>query len=461
MKEKSILLIGDRKFIDYLQSSLSNQQLYSSTTTCLNHAAELLKENFFPVVVCSTPYGNYSLDSLLDYLKEYSPKSNIIYISDEIQIHKIVDLVKKGLFNCLKKPFLIEELISQIRDGLLQKGNENKISSTQKANKSTITLPNYVKGQSPQAQAMYNQIQLVAPTNFNVIIYGETGTGKESVAQRLIAARGDNSPFVPIDCGCLSKELAPSVLFGHEKGAFTGAQHAKKGAFEQANNGTLFLDEIGNLDYEIQTYLLRAIQERKVRKVGGEKEIPVNVRIIVASNENLAKKVRKGEFREDLFHRLNEFEITIPPLRERREDLILFINRFISDGNTELNKNVLGIDKEGLQILQRYNWPGNIRELKNIIRRACLLTTDGNFITKQVLPQEMVKYDEYKTVFRSTGEFIAVQSTQSLKNLVERTEIDMIMEVLQKVNFNKTKAAALLNMDRKTIYNKLKKLHRN
>lgn len=458
MKEKSILLIGERKFIDYLQKSLYSHQLYAMSTPCLDHAAELLKEKFYPIVVCSIPHGNYSPESLLDYLKEYSPDSNIIYISEDIQLTKVINLVKNGLYYFIKKPFLIEDLITHIEKGLSNEETKDKVTQSPKKSNLDSKLPNYVKGQSQPAKTMYSQIQLVAPTNFNVIIYGETGTGKESVAQRLITARGDNSPFVAIDCGCLSKELAASVLFGHEKGAFTGAQTVKKGAFEQANGGTLFLDEIGNLDYEIQTYLLRAIQERKIRKVGGEKEIPVNVRIIVASNENLGEKVKKGEFREDLFHRLNEFEITIPPLRERAEDLELFINHFIHEGNTELGKNIKGIDKETLKLLQMYNWPGNIRELKNIIRRASLLTPDGSLITKKIIPQEITEYTELPKEIPTESDFVPASSTQYLKKFIEKTEIETILDVLQKVNYNKTKAAALLNMDRKTIYNKLKKI---
>lgn len=453
----SILLIGDKQFVAYLKVSLSNHNLKAVPTVSLNQAAELLETNFYKVIVCALPHGEHTNDSLLDYLKQNSPDSNIIFIADEICVSEAIELARTGLFTCIKKPFLIENLVEKVKDALDSHPGE-KVSAEREIKKPAITHK-YVSGVSQKAQEMYSQIRLVAPTNFNVIIYGETGTGKESVAQRLMAARGDNSPFAAVDCGCLSKELAGSELFGHEKGSFTGASTARKGAFEQAHNGTLFLDEIGNLDYEIQTYLLRVIQERKIRKVGGDKEIKINVRIVVASNENLAEKVVKGEFREDLYHRLNEFEISIPPLRERPEDLELFIDHFIHKSNSELNKNVLGVNDEAFKFLKNYDWPGNIRELQNIIRRACLLTTTDTFISKNELPEELVSSaPPLPHHVKINGDMdLKLRTTHYLKKMVENAELEQIMDVLRKVNFNKTKAASLLNIDRKTLYNKLKR----
>lgn len=310
---------------------------------------------------------------------------------------------------------------------------------------------NYVRGVSEVAGEMYHQIDLVGPTSFSVIIYGETGTGKEAVAHR-VARSGDVSgkaPYIPVDCGCLSKELALSELFGHEKGSFTGALSQKTGAFELANNGTLFLDEIGNLDYEVQGYLLRAIQERKIRRLGGSQEISINTRIIVASNENLAEAVQKGKFREDLYHRLNEFEIIVPPLRSRPEDLPLFIDYFITDTNLELDKMIKVPDPTALDLMQKYHWPGNIRELRNVVRRACLLTPDGCAISAKELPEEITKY----------AAVAAACYTQALPVKARDITISKIKEALKTVNYNKTKAAKLLGIDRKTLYNKLNALH--
>lgn len=454
----SILLIGDRRFVDYLQASLSNNQINTNITESLEKAKELFQKNTYKVVICSFPFGNFTIgEDLLLFLKEHSPSSHHIFIAEDIRVYKAIELVKKGLFTCIKKPFLIENLVYNINLAL---SDENVSSPDEPAvKKSPPPLGGYVMGTSRPAQNMYEQINLVGPTNFNVIIYGETGTGKESVAQRLMLARGDNSPYVPVDCGCLSRELAASELFGHEKGSFTGAAQIKKGAFELAHKGTLFLDEIGNLDYEVQTYLLRAIQERKIRKVGGEKDISVDVRIVVASNENLSEKVKKGEFREDLYHRLNEFEIVIPPLRDRQEDLKLFIDHFIKEVNADLNKNILGIDEETHQVLTDYNWPGNIRELKNTIRRASLFTASNQFITKKNLPPEFqFNTSTLQAIEPHQPAGTESHSTHYLKGLMEKAEIEQIMNVLKKVNYNKTKAANLLNMDRKTLYNKLKRL---
>lgn len=452
----SILLIGEQRFAEHLRTTLSNQKFEAFTTACLKHAADLLRENFYKVVICAMPYGNYANEDLLTYLKNYSPKSKIIFIADEIGISKAIDLVKEGLYTCVKRPFLVEDLIYQVNEAL----NNTTIKNSKKETKIDSITNRYVKGVSKKAKMLQQQINLVGPTDFNVIIYGETGTGKESVAERLVETRGDHSPFVAVDCGCLSKELAASELFGHEKGAFTGAINAKKGAFEQAHKGTIFLDEIGNLDYEIQTYLLRSIQERRIRRVGGDSEIKVKVRIIVASNENLSEKVKKGEFREDLFHRLNEFEISIPPLRERTEDLELFIKHFIDEVNYDLNKNVLGVDEETLEILRDYNWPGNIRELKNTIRRACLMTDSEKFISKNALTCEVLNQNKIAEAYDTSEVLYDLQetSTNYLKKLIEKAEIEQIMEALKRVNYNKTKAASLLNIDRKTLYNKLKRL---
>lgn len=450
----SILLIGESKFSRYLQASLNHHNLHSETTDCLNQATDLVKNNFYKVILCSIPYGNYSSEELLEFLKDNSPKSNVIFLAEDIRVCKAIDLVKKGLYTCLQKPFLIEDIVHHTNKALTSHTSEN-VKPALISNEECIET-RYVKGQSPQALKMLNQIELVGPTNFSVIIYGETGTGKESVAERLVAAHGKNSKMVAVDCGCLSRELAASELFGHEKGAFTGAISVKNGAFEKAHNGTLFLDEVGNLDYEVQTYLLRAIQERKIRKIGSEKIIPVNVRIIVASNENLAEKVRKGEFREDLYHRLNEFEITIPALRERKEDLKLFIDHFIKEGNVELGKNISGINDEAFEILNNYHFPGNIRELKNIIRRACLLTGENKLITKNSFPKNILKPVPIISS-KVIDEFQVNNPKELIKDITEKVEMDNILAVLQKVKFNKTQAAALLNIDRKTLYNKLKR----
>jgi len=308
-----------------------------------------------------------------------------------------------------------------------------------------------VEGVSDSWRNLRELIRLVGPTSLSVIIEGESGTGKEFVAREIhrLSARADE-PFVAIDCGMLSTELANSELFGHVKGAFTGAVSDKQGQLELASGGTVFLDEIGNLGYDIQVKLLRTIQERTIRKTGGNREIEFDVRFIVASNEDLQKIVARGNFREDLYHRLNEFKITVDNLRNRKQDIPVFCEFFLEQSNAELLKDVTGFDEEVMDKLMNYSWPGNIRELKNIIRKSVLLSK-GSMIDKSCLPSEIMV----------NGTFIKEPdaATTNLKVLSEKMERETILGTLQKVHYNKSRAARLLNIDRKTLYNKLKDLN--
>jgi two-component system response regulator HydG len=323
----------------------------------------------------------------------------------------------------------------------------------------------FLVGQAPSTKELYRQIELVAPTNYSIILYGESGTGKEVIARTIHAnsARKDK-PFIAMDCGTLSKELAGSELFGHVKGAFTGALGDKDGHFELANGGTLFLDEVANLSYEIQAALLRVIQERKFKRVGGVKEMETDVRIIVASNENLQDAYRKGKFREDLFHRFNEFSIVLPAFRNRREDIPLFADFFLASANKELNKEVEGFDPEVMQIFLNYPWPGNLREFRNVIRRAALLTSSGR-VNARVLPAEIVDNNGYPQNFTAQPvetpaaapvHHAITHKETDLKNAAAQAEYDTIMNVLKQVNYNKSRAAEILKIDRKTLYNKIK-----
>src|SRR5690606_2161290 len=260
--------------------------------------------------------------------------------------------------------------------------------------KSYVVSPSdqeYLVGQDGETAKLYQQIEIVAQTNYSIILYGESGTGKEVIA-KTIHENSDrkNKPFIAMDCGTLSKELAGSELFGHVKGAFTGAVTDKEGHFELANGGTLFLDEVSNLSRDVQASLLRVIQERKYKRVGGTKESEVDVRIIVASNENLQEAYKKGKFREDLYHRFNEFSINLPALRERKGDIPLFGQFFLDKTNEELQKNVEGYEEDVEEMFMKYSWPGNLREFRNVVRRAVLLTPSGK-INSNVLPWEITQ----------------------------------------------------------------------
>jgi two-component system response regulator HydG len=353
-------------------------------------------------------------------------------------IRTAVNAIKMGAFEYVTKPLNPDEVLFTINQALKENGKKEKKDDSR---------IHFIHGESAVSQKMNEYVSLVAPTNMSVIILGESGTGKEYVARKIHqeSARA-GKPFIAMDCGAIPKELAPSEFFGHVKGAFTGAVSDKTGHFIEANGGTLFLDEIGNLTYDVQVQLLRAIQEQKIRPVGSNKVSSVDVRLIVATNEDLVQAVARGEFREDLYHRLNEFSIQVPRLSDRNGDLFIFARNFLESANAELNKEIEGFADEVTSIFSSYTWPGNIRELKNVVKRAVLLAK-GNTITSECLPRELVTFNPSER---------AGLITDNLKELKDKIEYQRIVAVLEKVRYNKTKAAQMLNIDRKTLYNKLK-----
>lgn len=367
-------------------------------------------------------------------------------------IRTAVNALRSGVQDYITKPVHHEELLPRLNE-LLERKPENTVQETLVKRKAPelVKLP---QGKSEIAKKLYKYVELVGPTDLSVIIQGESGSGKEHIARAIhdLSPRRDK-PFVAIDCGALSNELATSEFFGYKKGAFTGAVQDKVGQFEMADGGTLFLDEIGNLSYEIQIKLLRVIQERVLTPVGGLTPVKIDVRLIVATNYDLMTGAQSGEFREDLYHRLNEFKIYVPPLRERIEDLNLFINYFIEKTNYELGKNVTHFSPELMTMLYRYDWPGNLRELGNVIKRLILLTPEGEAATVDALPEDM-RYSILKSAPPKTN-------AANLKKLQEEHEKEMITNVLHQVRFNKSKAARILQIDRKTLYYKLEKYQIN
>ncbi|MFD2202477.1 sigma-54-dependent transcriptional regulator [Shivajiella indica] len=387
------------------------------------------------------PDGN-GMQILESILKE-GKNTKAILITSYSDIRIAVKAIKMGAVDYITKPINPEELLETVKEALeypsKDQGEGESISSMSKQ---------YVEGKSPASQEMEEQIQLVAPTDLNVLILGETGSGKEFVANKIhLLSKRKNNVFTAIDCGAIPKELAGSELFGHIKGSFTGAFDNKTGHFENSKGGTIFLDEVGNLSSEVQVMLLRAIQERKIRKIGSNYEVPIDVRIISATNENLKSQEKDASFREDLYHRLNEFSIQVPSLKERKEDLDLFIQRFIQSSNQRLGKSVEGIDPEVKNIFYNYSWPGNLRELKNVIRRAVLLSK-GPKITSDLLPVEIKDY----IVTRNESSY-----TPPFKDSLQIQEREIIQKALLETKYNKSKTAKLLGIDRKTLYNKMEK----
>ena len=391
------------------------------------------------------------LEILMEVKNKYQP-AQVIVMTNYAEINMAVKSMKNGAFDYVSKPFRPESILQTIENALNQKsvGREQVTAAKKPVREKEKTVnfnaSEFVKGVSDAALKLNDYIELVAPTNMSVLIMGESGTGKEQVAKSIHdKSKRKDAPFVPVDCGAIPKEIASSEFFGHLKGSFTGAIQDKTGHFEAANGGTLFLDEIGNLDYGLQMQLLRALQERKIKPVGSNSEIKVDIRVVTATNEDLAQAVREGNFREDLYHRLNEFSIQVPALRDRNEDLMLFADHFLDEANADLEKEVIGFSDEVIEAFKTYNWPGNLRELKNTVKRAVLLSQES-IIPLKVLPYEIAsskKTDDSYSFFKN------------------KNEESLILDALEKAQGNKSKAARILSIDRKTLYNKLKQYNIN
>jgi len=432
------------------------------------------KEGKFDIVLCDFRLGDKDGKDVLVEIKAHAPETIVLIITGYSDIKTAVDVVKLGAYDYITKPLIPDEVINILNNALKdnaegQGGIPENGGTVAKSQKQTNNLSSeFLVGEAGATKELYNQISIVAPTSYSIILYGESGTGKEVIAKTIhsLSSRKDK-PFIAMDCGTLSKELAGSELFGHVKGAFTGALNDKEGHFELANGGTLFLDEVANLSYEVQASLLRVIQERKFKRVGGNKEIPADVRVIVASNENLQDAYRKGKFREDLYHRFNEFSINLPPLRNRKDDIILFADFFLKKTNAELEKDIEGYEPEVLEMFINYAWPGNLREFRNVVRRAVLLTQSGK-INARVLPWEISNStplqagsNDNNTAAHTSASTAAASLHEParevhLKDTASKAEYEAIMNVLKQVNFNKTKAAEILKIDRKTLYNKIR-----
>jgi two-component system, NtrC family, response regulator HydG len=449
----NILIVDDDiGFCSMLKTYLSKKGLFTSVAYSYQEAVNLVSNGkHYEVVLTDFRLPDNTGLDLLREIKQRLPDSIVILMTAYADIRMAVKAIKMGAFEYVTKPVNPDEILLNIQNGL--KKHQSLYSSNltlERINDSQGGFE-YVYGTSQLSQSIDDYIELVAPTDMSVIIQGESGTGKEFIARNIhYQSKRSAYPFVAIDCGALSKELAGSEFFGHIKGSFTGAFSDKTGQFEAANKGTLFLDEIGNLSYEVQVKLLRAIQERKIRKIGSNKDIRVDVRLITATNEDLVKAVKKGLFREDLYHRLNEFTMQVAPLRDRKEDIKIFIKHFLERANKELSKDVNIISDRVMESFLHYHWPGNIREVRNVIKRAVLLSRD-NRLSVENLPHEII----LAGVENNMNDPGAV-ATDDLKSYTEKTEKDVILMTLQKVKYNKSKAARILNIDRKTLYNKIR-----
>lgn len=454
-----LIVEDDIAFGTMLQTWLRRKGFEVEKATSVGAAVKLLTGTFgkeVDLVLSDLRLPDHDGLRLLAWMHEHDINAPFIVMTNYAEVQNAVLAMKSGAADYIAKPVQPDILLQKIKDAMEQNAQQASStiqnSTTQnaptahnsklKTQNSKLKSPRHIEGKSEASRQLYSYVELVAPTPMSVLILGASGTGKEYVAHRIhdLSARADK-PFFALDCGAIPRDVAASEFFGHKKGAFTGADTDKRGAFEMANGGTLFLDEVGNLSYEVQVQLLRALQERRIRPVGGTQEIPIDIRLVCATNENIEEAVSEGRFREDLYHRINEFTIYMPKLSERGSDLFLFADLFIHHANEELNRTVEGFDSDAAELLASHSWPGNLRELNNVVKRAVLLTR-GNKITTAELTQAMGQ----------------IRTDNVLQLHDEDTERQRIITALQQTNGNKAKAARLLGIDRKTIYNKIEKL---
>lgn len=461
--EKILIVEDDIAFGTMIQTWLRKKGFEVEKTTSVKAAIQTWEklESGFDLVLSDLRLPDHDGIFLLQWMRKHGVQVPFIVMTSYAEIQNVVLAMKSGATDYVAKPFHPDILLEKIKEAI-KNHNTNSLSENNIEHRETIgnkeptdnrkvsgnteskgnaDVPKYLEGESEASRKLYNFVSLVAPTPMSVLILGASGTGKEYVARRIheLSQRA-GKPFFALDCGAIPKDVAASEFFGHSKGAFTGADQDKKGAFEIANGGTLFLDEMGNLNYEVQVQLLRALQERKIRPLGSNKEIDIDIRLVCATNENLAQRVAEGNFREDLYHRINEFTIYMPELKDRGTDIFLFADLFIKHANKELNRNVEGLDGKAKERIASYNWPGNLRELNNVMKRATLLAT-GRYIGVTELEQSMAH--------------IQPQAPTTLHD--EETELQRIEAALKAAGGNKSKAAQLLAVDRKTLYNKMKK----
>lgn len=433
-----------------LRTWLSKQGFEVETASSVKAAGKkLLEDSPFDLVLSDLRLPDEDGLFLLQWMKQKQVSTPVIIMTSYAEVQNAVEAMKQGAADYIAKPVHHEILLQKIQEVIRTPRPSSPApaphpqggrTTPPPAGTTTIDHKKYLEGKSEAARQLYNYVALVAPTPMSVLITGASGTGKEYVARRIhsLSKRADK-PFVAIDCGAMLKDLAASEFFGHVKGAFTGAVTDKTGAFVEANGGTLFLDEVGNLSYDVQVQLLRALQERRIRPVGSTQEIEVDIRLVCATNENLPLAIERGEFREDLYHRINEFTLRMPALHERGRDILLFADFFLQQANEELERHIMGFEPKAVEAMMNYNWPGNLREMKNLVRRATLLAQDDIIRLADLGPS-------LQTPAATTG--------LQLHN--EDSEKQRILQALEATGGNKSKAAQLLGVDRKTLYNKLK-----
>lgn len=442
MIDRILIVDDDITFALMLRTWLSKQGFGVETAGSVAAARQALAAGGFSLVLTDMRLPDEDGISLLQWLQERHDALPVIVMTGYAEIGNAVRSMKLGARDYVAKPVNPEELLKKIREALAAPAASSspEAASVSASAKRAPETHAFIEGRSDEARRLYEYVRLVAPTNMSVLVNGASGTGKEHIAQLIHrSSKRAGKPFVAVDCGAIPRELAASEFFGHVKGSFTGALNDKTGAFEAANGGTLFLDEVGNLTYETQVQLLRALQERRIRPVGSTREIAVDIRLVAATNEDLEAAIARGTFRTDLYHRINEFTLRMPCLKQTPEDIPLYADFFLDQANRELGRRIVGFDAEAAAALTRYDWPGNLRQLKNVVMSATLLAP-GEYVTRRELPAEIV----------------SAPASAALPLRDPAGEEEQIRRALAAAGGNKSRAAKLLGIDRKTLYNKLR-----
>ena len=449
---ESILIVEDNKDMQFLLSNILEERGYKTIIAGDGKRAIKEVEKGVPdLVLLDIKLPDMDGMQVLKKMRKINRDMLIIMITAYGNVKGAVQAMKLGAYDYITKPFNNEELILTIKKSLKTQYLSREVESLKKRLGEKTAIEK-VMGKSPQIKRVLKQVELIAPTDMSVIVQGKSGTGKEIIANMIQqkSPRKDK-PFIAVDCGAIPDTLVESELFGYEKGAFTGADSTKKGKFELADGGTLFLDEITNLPEGAQVKLLRVIEERKVQHIGGKRSIKIDVRIIATTNIDILEAVKKSEFRDDLFHRLFEFQISLPLLRERKDDIPVLAKNFLNEANEGLKKKIKGFSTKAMENLLNYHWPGNVRELKNVVKRAVLLTESG-YIMPDQLSLDINKLQE--EIYLSKG----IEEGVSLENTIRKVERELIMKAIELADGNKSKAANILNIDRRTLYRRMKSL---
>jgi len=445
-EKPTILAIDDDLDLLETYKSVLAKKFNVLTAPSGGEALKIVKTTSIQAVLLDIRMPKMDGIKVLEQIKQEDQNIEVIMVTASKDLNTAIEAMKLGAYDYVIKPFDVKELIALIEKALEKRALRQENTSLKESLEQATSYCDLL-GQSRAMQKLFKTISSVAPTNSTVLIHGESGTGKELVARAIHkkSTRADK-PFIAVNCGAIPENLFESELFGHERGSFTGAMERRVGKFELADGGTLFLDEIGCMPPAMQAKLLRVLEDRKIERLGGEKSIPIDIRLVSATNIDFDKHIEEGKFRQDLYFRLNVIPIELTPLRQRKEDIPLFLNYFINKFNKILNKNIQGLEKEAMAQILAHSWPGNVRELQNMVERLVVLS-DGEVITKEDLPFRLeIEVED------------APLSTASLKDALENFEVEKIKTTLQDNSGNITQAAKKLKMPRSSLISRMRAL---